>query len=290
MRKLLVYTLILCLAGTMTTGCGKKKVPKEEEAIPVKVMKVKLEKLSNILEYIGNIEGQDEVQVYPKVTGKIIEKVKEEGSDVAKGEVIAYIDRDEIGLKFEKAPIESPLSGMVGRVYVDIGSNVTTQTPVALISNMDIAEINLDIPEKYIPKIKIGQEAEIEVDAYTAQKFTGKITKISPVVDIQTRAAPIEISIDNPDHRLQSGMFAKVNLVLEKSKGVPAILKEAIIGKNTHTYIYVVEGNKAVLRNVELGIRQGQLYEVVKGVKEGDLVVIMGQQRLRDGALVIAEE
>jgi membrane fusion protein (multidrug efflux system) len=155
---------------------------------------------------------------------------------------------------------------------------------------MEKAEIDLDVPEKYLPRISLGQEAEIVVDTYPKDRFIGKVKKISPVVDLQTRAAPIEIIIDNKDHRLQSGMFAKVKLVIEEEKDVPVILKEAVIGKAPDTYIYVVEGKKAFLRKVVLGIRQGPHFAVKEGLEEGDLVVIMGQQKLRDGASVVPEE
>ena len=251
---------------------------------------MELKELAEIIEYVGNIKAQDEAIVYPKVSGKIIEKIKEDGSPVNKGEVIAYIDRDEVGLKFEKAPIESPLTGVMGRVYVDIGANITSQTAIALVVNMDKVKVSLDIPEKYLPRISLGQEAKIKVDAYAQEEFLGKVTKISPVVDLATRSAPLEISLDNSQHRLKSGMFAKVSLVLAEHKNVPVILKEAIMGKNSNVYVYIVEDKKAVLKKVNLGIRQGPYFEVLAGLKEGDLVVIMGQQRLRDGAEVEPEE
>jgi len=291
MRRPIFFIAFLMISLSIT-GCGANtdKAKYKEEPIPVKVMTVKAENLDKALEYAGNIQGEDEAQVFPKVSGKIIEKVNKEGDLVSKGDVIAYIDRDEVGLKFEKAPVESPLTGVVGRVYVDIGSSVNTTTPVALVANLDRAEIHLDIPEKYLPKISLAQGADITVDAYPNEKFLGKVTMISPIVDLQTRAAPIEIKIENSDHRLQSGMFAKVKLVIEEQKNMPVILKEAIIGRGTNTYVYIVDGKRAFLKNVILGIRQGPYYGVESGVKTGDSVVIVGQQRLRDGCLVEPEE
>jgi RND family efflux transporter MFP subunit len=173
---------------------------------------------------------------------------------------------------------------------VDIGENVTTQTPIALVVDMRRVEIDLDIPEKYYSKIALGQKANIRVDAYPDEGFSGLVTKISPVVDLSTRAAPIEITIDNPESKLRSGMFSKVSLVLAEHKNVPVILKEAIMGKEPNLYVYVTEDEKAVLRQITLGVRQGPYYEVKDGLREGDLVVIMGQQRLYEGAEVITEE
>lgn len=292
MKKIVNYLLIAILAATIA-GCGANKErdkKSKDGVIPVRVETVKPRDMNKTLEYVGDIKGDDEAVVYPKVTGKVIEKVKEEGSQVKKGEAIVYIDRDEVGLKFEKAPVESPLEGVVGRVYVDIGSSVTTETKVALVTKTEVVEIDLDVPEAIAPKVSIGQKAEIEVDAYPGHKFTGVVSMISPVVDLQTRTAPIELIIDNKDGKLQSGMFARVILVLEVRRDVPVIRKEAVIGRKPDTYVYVVEGDTARFKKVELGIRQGAYYEVLDGLNSGDRVVIMGQQKLRDGAAVSVEE
>ena len=292
MKKIYMSLVVIMSLVLLISGCGKAaaKSPKKESAIPVKIMKVALEDLDKALEYVGNIKGRDEAVVYPKVSGKIVEKVKEDGSPVSKGDVIAYIDRDEVGLKFEKAPVESPLTGTVGRIYVDIGSSVTPQTPIALVADMTEAQINLDIPEKYLPHVSVGQDAEIMVDAYPGEKFIGKVTMISPVVDLATRSAPIEIMIDNRDNRLQSGMFAKVRLIIEKIIKAPVVIREAIIGRDPDTYVYVIVDNKAILRKVLFGVRQGPYVQATAGLEEGESVVVMGQQRLRDGADVITEE
>jgi len=283
--------LIFISTILLISGCQVKKVEKKEvqETIPVKVTRVELKELDEVLEYVGNIKAQDEVIVYPKVSGKIIEKVKVDGERVNKGEILAYIDRDEVGLKFEKAPVESPLKGIIGRVYVDIGTNVMAQTPIALVVDIDKVKIDLDIPEKYLPKVSLGQEAKIMVDAYPQEVFVGKVTKVSPVVSLQNRAAPIEITLDNQDHRLKSGMFASVSLIIEKHPSIPGILKEAILGKEPDSYVYLIENNKAVMKKITLGIHSGSYYEVREGIKVGDLVVIMGQQRLYDNAPVTAE-
>ncbi len=292
MKKFYLSIFCLSLMAGFLAGCGPGKTAEaaKDESIPVKIMKVKLDDVNRVLEYVGNIKGQDEAIVYPKVSGKIVEKVKEENSYVAKGDVIAYIDRDEVGLKFEKAPVESPLAGTVGRIYVDIGSNVTALTPVALVADMENAEVDLDVPESYLPKISIGQTAIIETYAYPGEKFIGHVVRLSPVVDLQTRTAPIEIIIPNKDRRLQSGTFAKVNLIIEEHKSNPVILKEAVIGRMDPMYVYVIEDGRAHLRPVKLGVRKGAYVEVLFGLHGGESVVIMGQQKLREGAQVSAEE
>ena len=285
-RKIL---MMICCVFLLSACAPQKAKEKPQEAIPVKVDKIKLQELNEILDYTGDIKAQDEAVIYPKVSGKIIEKIKEDGALINKGEAICYIDRDEVGLKFQKAPVESTLTGILGRVYVDIGQNVTSSTPVALVVSVDKVKIGLDIPEKYLPKINVGQQAEISVDSWPLEKFIGNITKVSPVIDLSTRTAPVEITIMNKEYRLKSGMFAKVRMVIEARNNVPVILQEAIMGHDPDNYVFVVQDKKAVLKKISLGIRQGPYFEVRQGLKEGDLVVIMGQQLLADGASVESE-
>jgi membrane fusion protein (multidrug efflux system) len=286
--------LFLCVTAALSVmaGCGSvnQEADKEKEAIPVKVMTVEAKDLEKTLDYVGNIKAKDEAGVYPKVSGKVIEKVKDEGSPVKKGDVIVYIDRDEVGFTFEKAPVESPLTGVVGRINVDLGANVEPTTQIAFVVNMERMEIDLDIPEKYLPFVALGQEAKIAVDAYPDKVFIGKVTLISPVVDLETRSAPIEITIENKDGLLKSGMFAEVRLVVGEHKNVPVVLKEALMGKGDNLYVYAVEDHKASMKPIKTGIRYGELVEITEGVKNGDVVVVMGQQRLHDGASVETEE
>lgn len=289
--KLISFSFIFYLA-IVISGCGKKQELKKQEieTMPVKTMKVELRNLQKTLDYVDDIKAEDEAQIYPKVSGKVLEKIKEDGSEVQKGDVIAYIDRDEVGLQFEKAPVESPLSGIIGRVYVDLGTSVSPQTAIASVVKIDKVKIDLDIPEKYIPQIFINEKALINVDAYPEEKFEGEVSKISPVIDLATRTAPIEIVIKNSEHRLKPGMFARVQLVIKEQKNIPVIPKEAITGRGEYLYAYIIENNKAVLKNIKTGIRQGNYFEVSEGLKEGNLVVIMGQQKLYDGAPVIIEQ
>jgi len=151
-------------------------------------------------------------------------------------------------------------------------------------------KVDLDIPEEYLSKITLGQAAEISLQAYPDEKFIGTVSLISPVLDLETRTAPIEITIPNNDHRLKSGMFVQVKLILEEHKNIPVIVKEAVLGRAPQFYVYVVNETTARQNSVKLGIRQGADYEVLEGLKEGDLVVVMGQQKLYDGASVTPEQ
>jgi multidrug efflux pump subunit AcrA (membrane-fusion protein) len=287
-KAALLLVIMLALAGCHKQDARPKK-DQAPEAVPVQVERIKVMDLKETLDYAGTIKAQEEVTVFPKVSGKIITKAKQDGEAVEKGESIAFIDRDEVGLRFEHAPVESPIKGIVGRGFVDIGSQVTSQTAIALVVDMDEVTIDFNIPEKYLPQVALGSIAEITVDAYPRDTFKGAISQMSPVIDPLTRTAPCEIRIANPEHKLKSGMFARVKLILKEYKEVPVVLKEAILGKVPDQYVYVVANNRALMRKVQAGARSGEYVRVTEGLQKDELVVIMGQQRLFDGADVAFE-
>jgi multidrug efflux pump subunit AcrA (membrane-fusion protein) len=289
MKKVIVLTIGVVFGAIVILGFARFYLEKHntvattvDTAIPVQVELTRAAEIQKNLEYVGNVRAEEEALVYPKVSGKLIEKIKVEGDAVQKGEILLYVDRDEVGLKFEKAPIESPMNGIVGEITVDIGEHVTPQTVV----KMDRMKIALDIPEVYSSKISLGQEVLLKFDAYPAEAFQGKITKISPIINLANRAFPIEILILNPENKLKSGMFAKVEIIIESHENAITVRKEVILGKEPNAYVYIVENNIAKLRNVKIGIRSADRVEISEGVQKGDLVVVLGQQRLYDGAQV----
>jgi len=293
MKKVIVLTIGVVFGAIVILGFARFYLEKHntvattaDTAIPVQVELTRAAEIQKNLEYVGNVRAEEEALVYPKVSGKLIEKIKAEGDAIQKGEVLLYVDRDEVGLKFEKAPIESPMNGIVGEITVDIGEHVTPQTVVGLVVKMDRMKIALDIPEVYSSKISLGQEVRLKFDAYPEEVFQGKITKISPIINLANRAFPIEILILNPENKLKSGMFAKVEIIIESRENAITVRKEVILGKEPNAYVYIVENNIAKLRNVKIGIRSADRVEISEGVQKGDLVVVLGQQRLYDGAQV----
>lgn len=296
MKKSIILFLV---SMSLVCGCQQKAAQETDERIPVKAMRVALKEFEDTVEYVGDLKSVDEIAVFSKVTGKLFEYTVKEGDRVEKGETIALVDRDETGLKFELARVESPISGIVGKTMLDKGANVLPSAtfiggqPLAIMVNMDQMVVKFNVPEPVIPYLKTGLKAEVRVDAYPADVFGGEVSKISEVLDTETRTLPIEISVDNKDHRLKSGMFAKVKLILSKHAAAPYILKEAVIGREPDLYVFAVEDKKALLKKISSGIRQGPYLEVKEGLIEGDLVVIMGQQKLFEFAPVnveIAEE
>lgn len=283
--KLTALSLIL-LALFSLNGCGQRN-EKAVKKIPVSAFEVKAGKLKEYLFYVGDIKAKDEAVVYPKVTGKILEKLIKEGTSVKKGEILAYVDRDEVGFKFEKAPVESPIYGVLGKLYVDIGTSVSPQIPVALVVNMETVKVRINVAEKDLSKVKEGQKAEIKVDTYPETVFLGVAEELSPIVDLESRTSSVEIVIPNGDYRLKPGMFARINILIKEKEDALIIPRDAIIRENNLIYVFVIrEEGKVYKKEIKLGLNEGNNFEVVKGLNAGELLVTMGNSLIKEGDIV----
>jgi membrane fusion protein (multidrug efflux system) len=144
----------------------------------------------------------------------------------------------------------------------------------------------------------------VKVDAYPEHDFSGRISRVSPVVDPATRSTLIEAKLDNAAGKLRSGMFGEVTLITGSRARVLAVPKDALVdgggqgaavpegqasafsGRGSGPAVFVVENGKAVRRDVELGLQGDQSFEVRKGVRAGDKVVVFGLYGLKDNSPV----
>jgi HlyD family secretion protein len=185
--------------------------------------------------------------------------------------------------------LTAPFDGIVAKRLVDPGTRVYTMPPTVLLVVMDISRVKIvtDIPEKEMADLHLHAAAKIKFDAFPGKTFTGEITKIYPGIDPVTRNFTAEIELDNPEEKLHAGMFAHVQVKVKKIHGLviprSAILK--IPGTGVF-YTFKVEGNTVKKVNLETGISQDNLVQVLKGLKEGDRVVTVGNTRLRTGTRI----
>ncbi len=256
----------------------------------VKAAPVKKENFTLSFDYVGSLKAKDEAKVFSKVTGKLFEYLVEEGDVVQKGQALANIDRDETGLKFELAKVESPISGIVGRILLDKGASLTPGlSAVAIVVNMDEVIVQLNIPEQDIPYMKRGLRAVIAVEAYPREEFFGEVWRVSEMVDSQTRTLPIEISIPNNSHHLKSGMFCRIKIIASVLSDVLVLPQDAVVQDGGEKFVFLAEGNIANKTKVTTGRRDNNRLEILTGIKEGDIVIVFGQQDLKDGAAIIVD-
>ncbi|UCD84488.1 MAG: efflux RND transporter periplasmic adaptor subunit [Deltaproteobacteria bacterium] len=298
MRRAAIGIIAILIIGIVIyRGVSKKdkqiEEVEEERIIPVVVTDVKKGNIKEILYFTGDIKGQEEIDVFPRVAGKLLNNLVEEGDIVTKGTVIAMIDRDIAGMKFEPSEVTSPIAGILGKLYLDKGAGVNPPTmspamgtPIAMIVNMDKVKVVIYITEKYLPRVNRGQAAGITVDAYPDKVFQGTVTMLQPVVDVMNRTAKAEVTIPNPGHLLRPGMFARVNLIVAEKQGVIVSPGDAVLESPEGHFVFVEEEGVVEKRTVKTGIREEGEVEITEGLEPGERLVVVGQEMLSDGITV----
>jgi len=199
------------------------------------------------------------------------------------------------------ASVTAPISGYVSNLAYRIGDMSTPQKPFLTIHQTETVKININVTESDLGFIKVGQRTEIHLSSYPNQIFEGKVETVSPVIDPMTRTAKIEIIAKNDDARLKPGMFARVDIVTQE-RDQAFTIEKAVTNKQTvlersetnlredkvvETYsCFIVRDGIAINRELKIGIQSKTKYEVLSGLTEGDLVVVMGQNNLSDSSLV----
>lgn len=285
------FLLILMI---ISISCSEKKAEnmkdRTDEKVPVMVEPVKIGKIRELLYFTGDIKGVEEIDVYPKVQGKLIENRVKEGERVHKGTILALVDRDISGMKYEPFEVTSPIDGIVAKVYLDSGAVVvpptmstTMGTPIVRVVNMSKAKVIINVGDREYPKVKVGQSAEIVTDAYPSRIFKGNVNAVAPVINPYTKTAPVEIIIPNDNLLLRSGMFAEVRLIIEERRGI-IIKTDYILTVQGSHFVYLDDNGIARKREIKPGIVEENNVEVLDGLKEGESIVTVGAEMLADGS------
>jgi multidrug efflux pump subunit AcrA (membrane-fusion protein) len=190
-------------------------------------------------------------------------------------------------VELQHATVTVPMDGVVGRRHVDPGAYITTtNTPIVTIVAMDTLKIRMPVSERDIGSIRPELHAQIRVDAYGEDVFTGKVQRVSPLIDPTSRSGEVEISIANPDHRLKPGMFAKVALILEQRQEVVVIPRDALRLDAQGAAVFVVQDGVAHLRRVATGLQTDTEVEILDALAPGTEIVLAGHHGLKDQAPV----
>ncbi len=189
----------------------------------------------------------------------------------------------------DETVIRAPMDGVVVTRYVDPGAMVGPSTPIVRIGQMDPLRLMVAIPMRLLPVLEAGvTPVQIESDVYPEETFPAVVNRLFPAVDPVTRTLRIEVLLANPREgagwRFRPGMYATVRLSLATSPGALAVPASAIIRALDRQIVYVADGAVARAVDVRTGIRSGALIEIVEGLAEGDEFVIMGHNKLTDGA------
>ena len=181
----------------------------------------------------------------------------------------------------------SPISGVITARNYDNGDMYSAQQPVLTVMQINPVKLLINISESYYSQVKIGMPIDIKLDVFAGETFKGKVKLIYPTIDERTRTFAVEIKMINNNNKVRPGMFARVTMEFGKAKRlvVPdqSIIKQSGSGAR---FVYIYSDGKVQYKQVEIGRRVGNEYEIISGIANGQQVVVSGQSRLVDGIKV----
>lgn len=190
--------------------------------------------------------------------------------------------------------IRAPFAGYVAERNLDSGayvtgaatSNSTISRGIVSLHDIETVRTIIEVVEKDVPLVQIGQKAEIRAEAYPDRTFEGTVTRVVQALNRATRTMTVEIDLPNKDHLLKGGMFARVEVLVGKHSNAVQIPIDAVSRLEDAQYVYVVREGKAERVPVEIGVRDENLVEITKGLNGFEQVIVSGKDLVHDGTTV----
>jgi membrane fusion protein, multidrug efflux system len=200
---------------------------------------------------------------------------------------------DNLRAMITKKQVRAPFDGQLGIRQVNVGQMINAGQQIVALASLDTVYVDFALPEQHLPQVGQGLEVRVRADALPGREFKGKLTAINSMVDVVTRNLPLQATLENSDHALRPGMFAKVDVVLPARKSVLAIPATAISYAPYGDSVFVIEKKRdsksgresQVLRQqfVRTGETRGDFVTVTNGLKAGEVIVSSGVFKLRNG-------
>ena len=188
-------------------------------------------------------------------------------------------------LQLEYATVRSPFSGIITDRLVEVGNLVNANDVVFRTADLDPLLARIYVPEKDIGQVRPGQSVRINVEG-SDQTHTGRVSLISPIVDPESGTVKVTVEIRDRMGALRPGMFTTVNLVIAIQENVLQVEKKALVAEAEGSYAFLFLDGTAEKRLLEIGIAEGDYVEVLSGLSDGDSIITVGQEGLRNGAPV----
>jgi multidrug efflux pump subunit AcrA (membrane-fusion protein) len=184
--------------------------------------------------------------------------------------------------------VRAPYAGYISNRPIALGEYVTPASVIATLLRTNPLKLELLVPESEAPSVRPGMAVSLEVDSYKDRKFSGQVTAVNPAIDPVSRSATIEAQIENSDNALRSGMFATARILRQSGDRAVFVPRSAVLADhNTNSYrVFVLQGDVAKLRVVQLGGEDGEFLQILSGVEPDEIVATNNLGQLYEGARV----
>jgi membrane fusion protein, multidrug efflux system len=189
-----------------------------------------------------------------------------------------------------KKQLRAPFAGRAGIITTSPGDYLSAGTAVVTLQQLDPLFVDFYVPQSELGRLQVGQAVNLKLDAYADRGFTGKLSAISPKVDLGTRNVQVEATVPNHDKALTPGMFAKVSVDVGNEQPRLTLPQAAIVYNPYGDTVYVVQPSKGkepptVKQTfVTVGETRGDQVAILKGIEPGTVVVTSGQIKLKNDA------
>jgi membrane fusion protein (multidrug efflux system) len=207
----------------------------------------------------------------------------------------AEVDRQRV--QIEKKQIKAPFSGQLGIRRVNLGQYLDPGTPIVSLQALAPIYVNFSLPQQHFQKVSVGQSVAFTVNTWPDQPFSGTITAIPPKVNEATRNFELQATLPNTDKRLKPGMFGTVCLELPETRELITIPQTAVSFNPYGDVVFVLQPTEDKAKEqkvyrasrtfVTTGETRGDQVAIHKGLEPGQMVVISGQHKLREGARAV---
>ena len=248
------------------------RLEKEEARLRVRQTEVALAQARSALERTEALHAQQLVSQ---------EEFEGAGNQLENAEVALR----EAQLSLEYTDVRAPIDGIVMLRQVEQGDLVRANQVLFSVADLDPLQARIQVPEKRMSQIHAGQPARVMIDALPGQVFPASVRRISPGVDPASGTVKVTLDI-SPADALRPGMFATVRIITEVHEQALIIPKKALVLETDQDDVFAVRDGQARRLRVELGYADGDRIEVLSGLTDGDQVITVGHEGLKDGAVV----
>lgn len=197
--------------------------------------------------------------------------------------------------------VRAPFDGDLGVRQIEVGQYVSAGNPIVTLTDLDHLYVDFTLAERARGLAKVGQVIKLTTDAYPGREFEARVSAIEPQQSSDTRTFKLQASMDNPDHLLQPGMFANVNLVLPPAPENVTVPESAVDFSLYGDQVFILtetgketDDKHALFKLARTPVSTGKRFDnkvvILSGVKAGDRVAASGQHKLQDGGMAVISE
>ncbi|MFZ6639929.1 efflux RND transporter periplasmic adaptor subunit [Undibacterium sp. TC4M20W] len=211
------------------------------------------------------------------------------GLELAQASLKSALSQKQVAqLALADTQVRSPLDGYISKRHVQAGEKVSPDTALYSIVNLSHMTLEAQVPASEIPRVRTGQKVAFQVDGFGKREFVGKVARINPATETGSRSMMVYIAVDNADAALRGGMFAKGNLVLEKSAPATTVPLTAVRQVNGADVVYQIINDQVKMQTVKLGLRsedEGKV-QIVQGLDAGAVLISSRLDGVKSGSKV----